>query len=233
MREMRRLRPGNPQDFARVGHGFKLGRRVLAALRLRALTSARSAEPGQPRCLLTVPRGIHAWAPIGAVVALVWLGFSVPTVSAETDTPRQTTRTVLGWAEHAILQPWGRKLKARLDTGANTASLHATDIEEFEKNGDDWVRFEFDHEDHDEIEIERPVVRYIRIIEEDRRPVVELDFCLNETRYTAEFSLTDRGSLTYPMLLGRRFLAGVALIDPAKRYLAEPDCPCQPEEKAD
>ena len=42
-------------------------------------------------------------------------------------------KTVYGWVENAQLVPWGVTLKAKLDTGALTSSMHATDIEKFEK----------------------------------------------------------------------------------------------------
>lgn len=232
MREMRWLCSADPSGFGRIGDGRGMRRRGFAAPPLRARAQTPSHGRGQ-RLSLSTGTGHLQRTVAGAIVALVLLAGPGAATSTEADEALQTTRTVMGWAEHVVLLPWGRKVKARLDTGANTASLHATDIEEFEKDGEDWVRFEFDHEDHEQIEIERPVVRYIRIIGEDRRPVVELSFCLDEARHTAQFSLTDRESLTYPMLLGRRFLADVAIVDPAKRYLTRADCPCRPEEETD
>lgn len=232
MREMRQLRFGDPLDFGKIGSRRGMRRHVFVVLPLRGWAQALGTGRGQRHSLSAGAGRVHRTT-AGAIVALALLAGPAPAASTETDTTRQTTRTVMGWAEHVVLLPWGRKLKARLDTGAKTASLHATDIDEFEKDGEDWVRFEFDHEDHERIEIERPVIRHIRVIGEDRRPVVELSFCLDEARHTAQFSLTDRGSLTYPMLLGRRFLADVAIVDPAKRYLTKPDCPCRPEEKPD
>ena len=32
-------------------------------------------------------------------------------------------------------------LRAKIDTGASTSSLHASDIQPFQKDGEDWVRF--------------------------------------------------------------------------------------------
>jgi hypothetical protein len=43
-----------------------------------------------------------------------------------------------------MLMPWGVELKTKLDSGALTSSLHATDVDVFEKDGDDWVRFTVD-----------------------------------------------------------------------------------------
>ncbi len=54
---------------------------------------------------------------------------------------------VFGWVEKSTLVPWGVELKTKLDSGALTSSLHATDVESFEKDGDDWVRFTVNVED--------------------------------------------------------------------------------------
>ena len=56
-------------------------------------------------------------------------------------------RPVFGWVEKTTIEPWGVELKAKLDSGALTSSLHATDVEIFEKDGDDWVRFTVDVHD--------------------------------------------------------------------------------------
>ena len=75
---------------------------------------------------------------------------------------------VFGWIENATLEPWGVKVKSKLDTGALTSSLHARNIERFEKDGEEWVRFEVNVEDQDEDEkvsrkFERPLYRDVII----------------------------------------------------------------------
>jgi hypothetical protein len=49
-------------------------------------------------------------------------------------------RDVLGWIEWITIAPWGLSIKTRLDTGANTASLHPLGIERFTRDGGAWVR---------------------------------------------------------------------------------------------
>jgi hypothetical protein len=44
-------------------------------------------------------------------------------------------------------------VRAKIDTGARTSSLHAVDIEPFQKNGADWVSFKT----IDDLECEAPV----------------------------------------------------------------------------
>lgn len=141
-------------------------------------------------------------------------------------------RVVLGWLEWITIEPWGFAVKTRLDTGAQTASLHAEDIRRFRRDDQTWVRFTLaapDAEDGNDIEVERPLTRDVLIKEpdggHDRRPVVIIKICLNGERHKTEFSLNDRSALSYPALLGRRFLAGIALVDPAQTFLASRQCP--------
>lgn len=129
-----------------------------------------------------------------------------------------------GWLESIILLPGGLKLRAKLDTGAKTSSLHAVDIERFTRDGEDWVRFRTidPHENKSVMPFEMPLVRDVRIKRHKRpaqeRPVVEMSFCLDAEIYTTEFSLIDRGKFNYPVLLGRRVLQKGILVDPAASF---------------
>ena len=148
------------------------------------------------------------------------------------DDDAYANRTVAGWVERVKLAPWGDTLKAKLDTGAKTSSINALDIERFERDDDDWVRFTLDYEtvagESREHRIERPVVRNIRIKEHegenDRRAVVMLSFCFAGQIHSAQFSLVDRSKFIYPVLLGRRFLETATLIDPSATFITQPSC---------
>ncbi|WP_163558541.1 ATP-dependent zinc protease [Halomonas sp. NO4] len=144
----------------------------------------------------------------------------------------QDEAQVFGWVEKATLEPWGVEVKAKLDSGALTSSLDARDIERFDKDGERWVRFRLELEDEASGEtfsetLERPVYRRLKLIGaggSDRRPVVLLKVCLGGTVYEEQFSLRDRGDMNYPLLLGRRTIGHLGLLDVTETFLTEPDC---------
>jgi hypothetical protein len=164
------------------------------------------------------------------LIILLWLVFYGSSKAADLngEETRMRERVVMGWVEQVALIPWGVKVKAKLDSGAKTSSLHAESIERFEKDGKGWVRFviavEAKGKEIKRLQVERPLVRNVRIKqhhgESKKRPVVSLKFCLNSQSYETQFSLVDRSQLNYPMLFGRLFLKDVALIDPSKTFLA-------------
>lgn len=140
-----------------------------------------------------------------------------------------TTKTMVGRSEWVGFPEVGTYLQARVDSGANTSSLSATEITRFERDGEDWVRFKLAlNEDDIVVEsqrdewIEAPVERRVRILQasgEESRPVISLLMTLGPISENVEFTLNDRTHLVYPVLLGRRFLMDIALIDVADTYL--------------
>ena len=119
-------------------------------------------------------------------------------------------------------------LPARIDTGAETASLDARNIKIFERDGKRWVRFEILHPESGEpIELERRLKRTVSILqasapEPERRPVIQLDITMGEINQTAEFSLSDRSHLDYQVLVGRNILQDVMVVDVSKKNIAKP-----------
>ena len=136
---------------------------------------------------------------------------------------------IFGWAEPVVLVETGFELEAKLDTGAETSSLDAIDIRRFRRKGESWVRFTVEDQGEDEeVRLERPLLRRVLIKRHDgdsqRRSVVSLTVCLGDHRREVEFSLIDRSEFTYPVLLGRSALAGIAVVDPDQTNLSEPAC---------
>lgn len=140
---------------------------------------------------------------------------------------------VFGWVEMASLHPWNVQAKAKLDSGALTSSIHAKNIERFEKDGEEWVRFTIELTDENTGEtfarnFARKVFRNVRIRGaggEDRRPVVFMNVCIGNTVYQEQFNLENRDDMIYPILIGRRTIQHLGMIDVTQTFLQEPTCP--------
>lgn len=151
-------------------------------------------------------------------------------------------KQIAGWVERITLLPGDQITLAKLDTGAKTSSIHAEDLERFEREGEAWVRYtlvlkESKTEVH-RLPRESRVVRKVYIKDHqtrpDARPVVELEFCMDGRRHSARFSLVDRSAFLYSVLLGREFLAGSFVVDPEATFLTGAACESRrgPEKQA-
>ena len=136
-------------------------------------------------------------------------------------------KEIIGEIEWVYMDPPGRHFRARVDSGAETSTLGASNLVEFERDGEDWVRFTFQHESTDEtVEFELPITRTVLIRqlsaeEPERRFVIELDIGLGDQLQTTEFTLTDRDRMTYPISLGRAFVMDLYVIDVTRSYVHE------------
>ncbi|GHC26765.1 ATP-dependent zinc protease family protein [Aidingimonas halophila] len=147
------------------------------------------------------------------------------------DSDSYRNKQVLGRSEWVGFPDVGTYLKARVDSGADTASLSARDITSFERDGEDWVRFKLALDDDAAVVesvrdewIEAPVERQVRILQAsgtETRPVISLLMTLGPIREHVEFSLSDREDMSFPVLLGRRFLMDIAIVDVAEKYRYE------------
>lgn len=178
---------------------------------------------------------------VGLTLAAI-LAAAAP-IQAEEKQSQERPPESLGFVEWIVLQDTGLRLKARLDTGAKTSSLHAVNIEPFEKGDEKWVSFQVplaDHRDQESgengtevedviLEFERPVDRTVRIKRKgapsQRRYVVRMEFCIAGSTHETEFSLADRGRFSYPALLGRRFMSDDnILVTSSESFMAENEC---------
>ena len=133
---------------------------------------------------------------------------------------------VYGYVEKVLVGEEKLRVKAKLDTGAGTSSLHAVDMIEFERDGKKWMRFHMENPKTRElIRFERKLKRYAKVKQHEGesqiRPVILMEVMLGETYIQREFSLTNRDNFLYPVLLGRNFLNGIALVDASQAFLAK------------
>ncbi|MGC8119454.1 ATP-dependent zinc protease [Marinobacter sp. VGCF2001] len=138
-------------------------------------------------------------------------------------------KVVVGEVEKFFLAGPSLVYTARIDSGAETSSMHARNIQRFERDGSNWVRFEVPVPGSDQsqwVSMEKEISRRVKIIqssadESERRVVVELQFAIGDHQQVAEFTLADRANLTYEVLIGRNVLRDVMLIDVGKEFATE------------
>ena len=132
---------------------------------------------------------------------------------------------ILGWRERLALPQLGiAMLKAKLDTGARSSSLHVDTLESFQRDGATWLRFSV-HPRRRELMAVRCEVPAL-----DRRAVTDTggrrterwfirsEVHLAGARFDVDINLTDRRHMLFPMLLGRSALHGRFIVDPARSY---------------
>jgi len=134
--------------------------------------------------------------------------------------------TVIGWQECMSLPELGLSdFAVKIDTGAKTTALHAEKIETFVRSNAPWVRFErgaiAGAEAHS---YEFPIHASRAITNTSGRPetriVIRTPMILAQRKWKIDISLTDRGSMRFPLILGRRALRKrKILVDPSRSYL--------------
>jgi hypothetical protein len=133
---------------------------------------------------------------------------------------------IIGEAEYVTIKPANIRYRARIDTGATTSSIHAVEIKKFERDGKKWVRFKLVASSGEKVAMQRPVIRTIEVkrhgTDQQSRPVVSLKIVMGPIKKTTQFSLTDRSQFKYPVLIGRSFLKGTALVDVNRSYILAP-----------
>jgi hypothetical protein len=156
-----------------------------------------------------------------AGVALILVFLAVPGIRAD-------GLPVFGYLEKVRVGPTDLVMRAKLDTGADTSSLGYSRIDFFNKDGARWVRLEVTNIDGQSVEIERRIVRMSSIKRHNapniERPVVRVRLCLGGISSLTEVTLADRSGFSVPILIGRSFLAGAAIVDSSREYTTTPDC---------
>ena len=147
-------------------------------------------------------------------------------------------KLIVGAVEKVLITPPGEILSARIDTGAVTSSLDASDVETFERNGHDWVRFTIiNPKNNKEFTLERRIVRKAKIIQAvtedvEKRSVVELEVTIGKTTQRAEFTLSDRKHMEYPVLIGRNILMDIMVVDVSRSHIAPNPVPAKSKGQA-
>lgn len=149
-----------------------------------------------------------------------------------TDRPRRKKRRhpqkpVIGWREWVTLPELGvPSIKAKIDTGARSSALHAFEIERYQADGLEIVRFTVHPKQRRRSSvgpIEAPVhaTKLVRNPggREELRPVIRTTIVWNGIAFEADLNLTSRDEMGFRMLLGRQAVRRRFLVDPGRSFL--------------
>ena len=132
-------------------------------------------------------------------------------------------KITIGEVEEVILMPWGVRLPARIDTGADTSSLDARDL----KVKNNIAEFRLPNR-HGGLELHLPVKAWQNIRSADfkeKRPVVEITLCMGPKMLHVRVNLNDRSTVKYPLILGRNALKDHFVVDCEQTHCLPPSCP--------
>ena len=135
----------------------------------------------------------------------------------------------VGWREWVGLPDMNVDwVKAKIDTGARTSSLHAEDVELFSENGIDRVRFTVAPWQNSNLDTKQATadlvdLRSIRSSsgETEERPVILTTIRIAEIDVAAEITLTRRDEMGFRMLIGREALRQRFAVDSGSSYLGK------------
>lgn len=137
-------------------------------------------------------------------------------------------RPVIGWREWvglpALNTDW---IKAKIDTGARSSSLHAFGIQPFTGDGIEMVRFSvhpWQRSESSSADVEAEIIdwRSIRSSsgESEDRPVILTNLRMGNDVHAIEVTLANRDQMGFRMLVGREGIRRRFVVDPARSYLA-------------
>ncbi len=136
------------------------------------------------------------------------------------------TSTIIGWREWLELPELGINcIKTKVDTGARTSALHAFNLEPYQQDGQEWVRFTLHPlQRNDQIEhyCQCPIQESRLVTNSggsaEQRFVITTAITIGNQTWPIEMTLTNRDEMGFRMLLGRTALRGRFIVDPARSY---------------
>ncbi|RQW05787.1 ATP-dependent zinc protease [candidate division KSB1 bacterium] len=135
-------------------------------------------------------------------------------------------KKIIGWREWIRLDKLNLPpIKAKIDTGARSSTLHAFKVKSFTRKGRRWVRFSVHPDQYDTqraITCEAPVIDRRSVTDSGGhrtlRYVIASEITLGDETWPIELTLTNRDNMKFRMLLGRTAMEGRYLVDPERSY---------------
>jgi hypothetical protein len=137
-------------------------------------------------------------------------------------------KIIIGRKDKADFPELGlENLDIKMDTGAYTSAIHCHEIEKKKINGKEFVVFKLldpSHSQYNEQEFSTENYREKHIKSStghsEKRFIIETNIFIFGNEYPIELSLSERGEMKFPILIGRKFLMKRFIVDPAKTDLS-------------
>lgn len=118
-------------------------------------------------------------------------------------------------------------IKIKVDTGAFTSSIHSHEIIEVEEGNEKFIEFKLLDPSHPNYSSRTFKTKnyYKKAVKSsfgdvEKRFVVKTTIVVFDEEYPIELSLSERGQMTYPILLGRKFLNNRFIVNPAEKNIS-------------
>ena len=140
---------------------------------------------------------------------------------------KKREKKVVGWKEQVALPDLKIKsVIAKIDTGANLATIDADDIKFVTRKDVKYVKFTVKKRNNTVRKTSAPLAGFKRIRSSngdvEKRPFIKTDILMDGITKNIELTLTDRGPMDYTMLIGRKALGRRWIVNPAISFMTRP-----------
>ena len=140
---------------------------------------------------------------------------------------KKREKKVVGWKEQVALPDLKIKsVIAKIDTGANVATIDADDIKFVTRKDVKYVKFTVKKRNNTVRKTSAPLAGFKRIRSSngdvERRPYIKTDILMDGITKNIELTLTDRGPMDYTMLIGRKALGRRWIVNPSISFMTKP-----------
>ena len=140
---------------------------------------------------------------------------------------KKKEKRAVGWKEHVALPDLKIKsVIAKIDTGANVATIDAANIKFITKHDIKYVKFTVKKRNNTIRKTSAPLAGFKRIKSSngdvEKRPYIKTDILMDGITKNIELTLTDRGPMDYTMLIGRKALGRRWIVNPSISFMTKP-----------